>query len=1345
MKFLEAGRGWERLRKYSLWRARLGEAFDNCCYRVWWINNRFIGVLLFFILIGFVVLVGATVPVWVGSGVDYMTNEDIIYYHNLSANVTGFSGDISFAIDTDQTINLTNSSGSFEVAASVVVGWLRIFDSSMGNLTINATSDNQTGYFVVPIQATNTTDDDASVTNFEFQVNATNDAPNFTDIASDLIYNFTQDVLGAYTINALDEEEHYPLFFDLTFWDNCTHAGWAGRVEGENCSVFNLTTGSNTSTILNFSSVRNEVGVYWANLTVNDSGASCPHAYCDNASYEVNKSSAVYVLKFNVFASLDINVTNCTGATVMEDEQFNCTINITTQGSEDDLSISSYAFFRSNFAMAYDGNNRDWFYANATNTTTNFVYSLPISITPTKGEVGNWTINFSVVDSDNGDSDMEQINIYVNFTEFVVELDAISDVDLYENSSFNVNAVDTDLLIWDSSVKDENLTFASNVSWVSVTSPAHSDYTINYSTSVVSLDYDSILASGGMGNYSVRINVTDGVGNSGEEIFVVQVLNETAPVWNATLDDPVVLNLMEGVAFSYNVSVNVSDEGDTIIFYYENVSGSFCSLNSSTFNSSSGMISFTPTDCDVGYHNVTIIASDSKLNSSHQFNFSVDNVADAPDISFFTGNNYTGQSDLDEGFSFIIQEDDVINFSLEIDDDDFLIPSAQRAVYYNESLSVDVVVTNSTGSDVDLFEFSFKEVSGVWDYRMIYNATFTPNVSQVDNYTIFVNVSDVAGNFTNRTFYLNVSESFDAPVLAAIGNLSFVVGDYVNFSVSATDNEDDYNELNLSFSIVRLNSSAPNLTIGNETGRVEFNMGSNESYAGIWGYNISVADSDAMTDVEIFYVYVYGEPSLVSPSSGSVYNLTENSVGVLNFTISHLVENNLTYEFWIDSVNCSYQNSSNCDYGSLVLRDVASSFGNGSVFGWSFISNFTDESYGNYKNLTVSVYPNSTALNSTQRLSVAGNFSFRLNVSHANAPIIFNTFIGESQANYDQEMSYDLSNYFSDADFDDSYYVQGVNLSVVGNSSSSNVDANGVRIPANISCNDWSLVFSTGYRVGAFSEWLNITAFDINSTDNSVLTSDVSNDFQISFTVPTVTVTPVPTPTSGGSSVRLKYFSIRIVVPKDVIISDENYIDVPFSLQNTGTIDLTGIDLTNQILYNGQFSDDVRIELDSTFIPTLRVGETRDYSMRILVDTHKSGKYKATVFANVTSPKLSDWGDFFIELKKIDEASAENILIFTEKLISENPECLELTELFREAEAAFLSGDFEAALNLARDVGEACEEAISSNEQIRYPIVGFVKDNFYYISFSTLMIFVLGFVIYVYKRARFNKYRVNEL
>ncbi len=1272
----------------------------------------FLRFLFIVIMIGMVVLVGA-VPSWDGTPWD-----NVSYWNENNTDASSYNFSVFVLNASDSSVPLSFVFGSGINISSSIYGskeasffdWISL-DSGTGILLINSTRDNLTGMYNITTDVYyNDPAESIGAKTFNFIINATNDAPNFTDLNS--TYDFPQDKGSYYIVHAVDEEKQYPLNFNLTFINNCTHAAWSGKVDGENCSIFNLSNTTNTSTIFDFSPGFNDVGTYWATFNVKDFNGTCPSPYCDASSYELNQSSDTYLLTFNVYSMLSVNVSNCTGASITEGDTFNCTINITTRGETDSLDFSSYAFFSSNSAMAYDESNRDWFYANYSNNASNFFYSLPISVTPLKKEVGNWTINFSVEDSDNYDIKVGQIKLFVNYTESPVFLDPISNVTLYENKSFYLKAYDDDLLIYDTSVKDEVLTFASNTSWVRPGVGVEISGN-NYSTSTIDIDHTQALNTLGEGNYSVNISVNDSVGNLAWKIFVVQIINETAPVWNASLDNPVILNLTEGQAFSYNVSVNVSDPNETISFYYENMTEEFCSLTPSNFNSN-GLISFTPSDCDVGFHNVSIISSNGKLNSSWNFVFNISNIFDAPIISQLVGKNGTTNI-IAEGSNFIIKEGLTINFSLDIRDDDFLIPEGQKN-YYNESLVVNVTFVNSTGSYFNLFNFSFLEFGGVSGEIASYVATFVPGVADVGNYTVFMNITDVAGNTTNQTWYLNISESLGPPVLFNISNISLTINDYLNFTINATDDEDDFNGLNLSYYIVALTPGSPNLSIIDK--RIDFNLSSNNSYSGKWRYNISVMDSDGMVDWQEFYLSVYGFASLVSPIENYSFNLKENVSSYLNFTINHSVGDNLTYEFWIDNMSCGFYNNSNCSYGNLSLRANVSGFGNGSILSWNFVPNFRDESYGLEKNLTVEVYSNSSALSFNQSMSVATNFSFKLNISHTNAPMRVIAPIGILQTDYNSNIKFNLNGYFEDEDVSDPYYLQNVTF----------IKSSGD--------GDIFLTHSSGWdiQIGTTLKTVHNGILYIKGSDN--LTSDTSEIIQVKFTEPQVIVSHS---SGGGGSTTVKFYSLRIIVPEDVIVSDQNFIDVPFALENAGNVDLNGIDLSSQVLYNNEFADDVSVKLGADHLDSLKAGERKNYTMRILADTNRSGKYKATLFANITSPKFQDWGDFFIDLRRTNESEAEKLLVFTSKMIADNPECLELTEVFRRAQDAFRAGDKAKAMSLAENVSNACEDAISANAQVSYKVEGFVARNVYYISFATLMIFFIGFIFYVYKRVRFNK------
>src|SRR3989339_260726 len=326
-----------------------------------------------FIFIAIIFLIGtgfvlATAPNWQGTETNYTINEDTTYNHNLTLNITGYNNDVNFSIDSfaQNPIYWTNSSGRNPVNENSLLLWILM--KSGGNLTFNATYDNQTGFFEIPIQATNTTGTPSA------------------------------------TVDYLE-------FFNITFINNCTLAGWSTRT---NCSLLTLVNSSNTSALMNFTPERNDVGTYWANITVMDNGENylCPHQFCDNATYQQNKTTYKMV-QLSVFSSLVVNVTDCQNKIFQENITNTCQINISTKGETDSMNLSSRASLR-NYAGSIV--NTSWFYANSTQLAVDFIKTITVNVTPSKTEVGNWTINFTVVDTTSGENLTTPIYIYVNRT-----------------------------------------------------------------------------------------------------------------------------------------------------------------------------------------------------------------------------------------------------------------------------------------------------------------------------------------------------------------------------------------------------------------------------------------------------------------------------------------------------------------------------------------------------------------------------------------------------------------------------------------------------------------------------------------------------------------------------------------------------------------------------------------------------------------------------------------------------------------------------------------------------------------------------------------------------------------
>jgi len=329
-------------------------------------------------------------------------NEETLFAYNFSANVTDVDIETwNFSIlSINSTFYPSQSSPAF-------YSWFGL-NSSTGVLTINSTRDNQTGRFNISLWVGNL-NQYGEARPFYFIVNATNDAPNFTSIQSE--YNLTQAQLSSYYINASDEERQYPLIFNISFV-NCSYASFSTR---GNCSLFNLSGVSNTSSIINFTPSQNDVGVYYANISVMDSSnlSSCNSSYC-TSNYFINKTTYYsQLVSFNIFSNFEVNVSDCEGDVFQQGSPNICNITIYSKGQNDTLNLSSYAILRN-----YDGtvSNRSWFYANASLNSSNFSKVVMVNMTPNVTEIGNWTINFSVRDLNYNLLAVEPIHILVNRT-----------------------------------------------------------------------------------------------------------------------------------------------------------------------------------------------------------------------------------------------------------------------------------------------------------------------------------------------------------------------------------------------------------------------------------------------------------------------------------------------------------------------------------------------------------------------------------------------------------------------------------------------------------------------------------------------------------------------------------------------------------------------------------------------------------------------------------------------------------------------------------------------------------------------------------------------------------------
>lgn len=715
-------------------------------------KNFLIGV---FFICSLLVFVFAAPPYFHTSETNSYLNEDASppFDYNLTANVTYNPGDTL-------TFNLINVSSSFYpgITSPSEYPWISV-NSSTGILKINATHNNHSGDYNVSVQVVSGVPPQGSVSAFYYFVNATNDAPVFSNLSS--LYNIVEPGTHTFSILALDEEEHYPLNFSLNF-TSCNPAVWNPRYGGSDCTLFNITALSNTTFLINFTTNHSDVGEYNLTIWANDSGENyeCPHIYCNETEYEQNKSTAMNVT-FRVLSSFEINVSDCNNSIVDEGATLNCVVNITTRELTENLSVATDAILRN-----YNGGvfNKTWFYYNTSNQTSELsLISIPISVTPGRTEVGNWTINFTAIDSTGMLKD-EDILIFVNKTVTgTPSLQSIPDINASINlfNSTDVVAFDSDLLIPDKNESfggyNESITFSlellnrSDLSVISI-SPSSLNITPTLDSNLLDNQTGAIIKfffnESHPGNYTVRINATDKESHLATTSFDLNIINNTAPVWNNSKDYTINFTVQASQAENDLQSPIYLNLTDSWITDLESNELSFSATESMQyFNlTSEGILNFTPYKQDVGLNAVTIRATDSwGLVSNQIFYFNISNINSPPII--------TQQSNLS------VNELDVVSgvMTLEIFDEDLLILDESL----KENLTLNWTILDNSSQPVELFNFSFFDIS---DNKSIYYASnFTPTRSDLGNYTIQILVNDSSNVQDDMNFTLEIKRLYYTP------------------------------------------------------------------------------------------------------------------------------------------------------------------------------------------------------------------------------------------------------------------------------------------------------------------------------------------------------------------------------------------------------------------------------------------------------------------------------------------------------------------------------------------------------------------------------------------------------
>ncbi len=289
-------------------------------------------------------------------------------------------------------------------------------------------------------------------------------------------------------------------------------------------------------------------------------------------------------------------------------------------------------------------------------------------------------------------------------------------------------------------LEDSPFTLKINASDVPADTLTFSDNTTLFDIDLITGLIEFTPTNDDVGNYSVNITVMDDDGGVNYTIFNITVQN--------TNDPPVIESIgqqsaTEDVEFTLQIDAEDVDVGDVLTY-------SLIDYPAGMNIDSAGIITWTPTNDDVGTHTITVKVQDiDGLYNKQSFTILVSNVNDAPPIITTSLANATE----DVFFMAYIHADD--------------IDAGDTSTYSLDAHPTFISIDPITG-----------QIFGI------------PTNDNVGTHNVVVNVTD-GDAYATKTFTLIVVNVNDAPIIASTPILTTDVGVEYAYDVIASDEDND--------------------------------------------------------------------------------------------------------------------------------------------------------------------------------------------------------------------------------------------------------------------------------------------------------------------------------------------------------------------------------------------------------------------------------------------------------------------------------------------------------------------------------------------------------------------------
>jgi hypothetical protein len=256
---------------------------------------------------------------------------------------------------------------------------------------------------------------------------------------------------------------------------------------------------------------------------------------------------------------------------------------------------------------------------------------------------------------------------------------------------------------------------------------------------------------------------------------------------------------------------------------------------------------------------------------------------------------------------------------------------------------------------------------------------------------------------------------------------------------------------------------------------------------------------------------------------------------------------------------------------------------------------------------------------------------------------------------------------------------------------------------------------------------------------NSVANSATSGLGVLVITSNTVTpISPGGGSGGGGGGGGTRTIILNVEVPSAISLQEKGIVDIPIKLINNGQTDLKEVNLSAKVLKDSVLSN-IKTEFSNNYFETIAYSKTESTNLKVNINSEDISIYEVKIKAISKSPNYTSESTVYINFIGKNASGIEKLILFTENMIVENPECLELKQMIDEAKKYFKEGNYVEAVKKTNEALEACKAYISNPEQATYSTSKGEQQIIIYLSIGVLVAILLAIIFNIYRRRRFKK------